>query len=162
MHCNKFRSLPSTIQKTSMAKHLISSAATSATNTSSKATLETNPHPIDLAREPLMQTFESKLAVLKTNHHSTNACIDELDANINKRMDSLDSSIQSLVLTSNTNFGLLLFQFNVSPSPTVDPLTTEITIGPKHSPTEEMDVDINSFKHEWAPCSGTACQQGKK
>ena len=74
----------------------------------------------------------------------------------------LNNSIQSLVLTSNTNFSLLLAQFNASPSTTADPLMTEMTTFPTHSPTEEMDVDTDSRKREHVPCSGTARQQGKK
>ena len=109
-----------------------------------------------------MQTFESKLAALQTNHHSTNACIDELDTNISKRMDSLNNSIQSLILTSSTNFGLLPAQFNASPSTTADPLMTEMTTILTHSPTKEMDVNTDSRKREHAPCSGMACQQGKE
>jgi len=82
---------------------------------------------IDLTSKPLMQTFELKLAAFQTGHYTTNACIDELDTNINMRMDLLNNPIQSLVLTSNTNFGLLLAQFNISPSPTANPLMNNMT-----------------------------------
>ena len=139
----------------------LSSAATSATTTSSIATTETRPYIIDLATEPIMQTFETKLAALQSCHQTTNTRIDELDININLRMDTLDSSIQSLVLSSNTNFGLLLEQFGVSPT-TGDPSLSDKSTTINYPTTEEMEIDVDSRKREWAQRSGVARHQSKK
>jgi len=139
----------------------LSSAATSATTTSSIATTETRPYIIDLATEPIMQTFETKLAALQSCHQTTNTRIDELDININLRMDTLDSSIQSLVLSSNTNFGLLLEQFGVSPT-TGDPSLSDKSTTINYPTTEEMEIDVDSRKRERAQRSGVARHQSKK
>ena len=60
-------------------------------------------------------------------------------------MDTLNSSIQSLVLTSHTNFGLLLEQFGISPAAT-DPLMANMTIINTHAPPDEMEVDVINAK----------------
>ena len=128
---------------------------------SSIATLETHPYIIDLANEPIIQMFETKLAALQTSHQTTNVCLDKLDVNINLHMDTLDNSIQSLVLSSNANFGLLLEQFGSFP-PTGDPSMSNKSATTTHLTTDEMEVDIKLHKHEWAKCSRTSYQQLKK
>ena len=138
-----------------------SSTATTSTNTSSIATNDTNTSSIDPPNDPIILTFETKLSDLQLSHNATNARIDELDTNLSIRIDSLDNSIQSFVLTSNKNFGLLFAHFNVS-STTNDnsPNSPNLSLSPPI--LEDMEIDTDSRKRDRTPRSGIARQNAKK
>ena len=76
---------------------------TTTTDTSSIATVDTNTPMIDLANEPIMLTFETKLSDLQVSYKTANARIDEWDTNLTNCIDALDSSIKSFILSSNRN-----------------------------------------------------------
>ena len=138
-----------------------SSTATTATNTSSIATADTNTPIIDLPNKPIILTFETKLSDLQLSHNAANAKIDELDTNLSNHIDSLESSIKSFVLTSNKNFGLLFAHFNISSATSDDPSNSHnSTLSPPI--LEDMEVDTDSRKCDRTPCTGIAHQNLKK